>query len=88
MSRLGHTTHKYYKETRGMKVSGGQDVKAGTVLTRQGHKWKPGKNVIGLNHLTAACDGEIYFTKVKSRYNRLVTVINVKPAAKAAANKN
>ena len=22
MSRLGHTTHKYYKETRGIKVSG------------------------------------------------------------------
>ena len=45
MSRLGHTTHKYYKETRGIKVSGGQEVKAGTVLTRQGHKWKPGINV-------------------------------------------
>ncbi len=68
-----------------MKVSGGQEVKAGTVLTRQGHRWKPGKNVIGLNHLTAACDGEIYFTKTKNKYNRLVTVINVKPAAKTTS---
>lgn len=92
MSRLGHTTHKYYKETRGMKVSGGQAVKSGTVLTRQGHRWKPGKNVIGLNHLTAGCDGEVYFTRTKNRYNRVVTVINIKPAAKPAAkssaNKN
>ena len=79
MSRLGHTTHKYYYETRGMKVSGGQQVKAGTVLTRQGHRWKPGQNVIGLNHLTAACDGEVFFTKTKNRYKKVVTYIHIKP---------
>jgi ribosomal protein L27 len=79
MSRLGHTTHKYYKETRGVKVSGGQNVKAGTVLTRQGHKWKPGHNVIGLNHLTAGCDGEVYFTKTKNRFKKVVTYIHIKP---------
>ena len=79
MTRLGHTTKKYYKETRGVKVSGGQQVTAGTVLTRQGHKWKPGQNVNGLNHLTAACDGEVFFTRGKSRYRKLVTYINVKP---------
>ena len=79
MSRLGKTTHKYYSETRGMKVSGGQKVKSGTMLTRDGHKWKPGKNVIGINHLTARCDGEVYFTKRKSSFSRIQTVINIRP---------
>ena len=59
MTKVGHTTKKFYKETRGMKVSGGQTVKAGTVLTREGHRWKPGQNVIGLMHLTAGCDVEV-----------------------------
>ena len=78
--RVGGITSKYYTETRGMKVSGGQTVKSGTVLTRQGAKWKPGLNVIGLSHLTAACAGEVYFTRKKNRYNRVVTCINIKPA--------
>ena len=62
-----------------MKVSGGQQVKSGTVLTRQGHKWKPGLNVLGMNHLTAGCDGEVYFTRKKSRYNKVMTLIHIKP---------
>lgn len=78
--RVGGLTSKYYKETRGVKVSGGQTVKSGTVLTRQGNKWKPGLNVIGQMHLTAGCDGEVYFTKKKNRYNSRVTVINVRSA--------
>lgn len=77
--RVGGLTHKFYKETRGVKVSGGQAVKSGTVLTRQGHRWKPGINVGGLMHLTAKCDGEVYFTRKKSSYNRLVTYINIRP---------
>ena len=76
--KVGGTTSKYYVETRGLKVSGGQSVKAGTVLTRQGHQWKPGVNVIGDIHLTAKCAGEIYFTKKKNRYNKMVTCINVR----------
>ena len=79
MSRLGHTTHKYYKETRGIKVSGGQRVKAGTMLTRQGHKWLRGLNVIGQTHLTAAIDGEVYFTRKKNSYNRVSTIVNIRP---------
>lgn len=62
-----------------MKVSGGQSVKAGTILTRQGHKWKPGENVNGLNHLTAGCDGEVFFTKTKNRFRKVVTYIHIKP---------
>ncbi len=80
--RVGGLTSKYYIETRGIKVSGGQDVKSGTVLTRQGHKWQPGLNVNGLTHLTAACAGEVYFTRKKSRYNRVITCINIKASSK------
>ena len=64
-----------------MKVSGGQFVKAGTTLTREGHRWKPGHNVVGLNHLSAICDGEVYFTRKKGNYKRAVTVIHIKPVA-------
>ncbi|OGX34431.1 MAG: hypothetical protein A3C36_03305 [Omnitrophica WOR_2 bacterium RIFCSPHIGHO2_02_FULL_52_10] len=74
---------KFYRETRGVKVSGGQQIKSGTMLTRRGDKWKPGLNVTGRMHLTAVCDGEVYFTKKRGGYNQSVTVINVRPSAKA-----
>lgn len=80
MAKVGGLTSKYYKETKGMKVSGGQRVKAGTMLTRQGHRWQPGLNVSGRMHLVAACDGEIYFTKAKNSFKKIITKINVKPA--------
>ncbi|MFT5170213.1 MAG: ribosomal protein L27 [Lysobacterales bacterium] len=78
MTKVGGLTTKYYKETGGVKVSGGQTVTAGTLLTRQGDKWKPGINVIGAASLTAGVSGEIYFTKKKNKYKKIVTVINVK----------
>ena len=80
--RVGGITSKYYKETRGIKVSGGQLVKAGTLLTRQGDKWQPGINVIGRTHLTAACDGQVYFRKKKGNYTRVVTFVNIRPVEK------
>ena len=79
--RVGGTTSKYYVETRGVKASGGQVVKSGTILTRQGDKWKAGLNVIGRTSLTAAIDGEVFFTKKKNTYNKLITLINIKPSA-------
>ena len=79
--RVGGTTAKFYRETRGLKVSGGQKVTAGTILTREGNQWKPGLNVIGRSHLTAACDGEVYFTKKKGSYKQVVTLVNVRPVA-------
>ena len=79
MVRVGGLTSKYYKETRGVKVSGGQFVKAGTVLTREGHRWKPGLNVNGKMHLTAGCDGEVFFRKKKGSYKKAVTFINIRP---------
>ena len=80
MVRVGGLTKKYYKETKGVKVSGGQIVTCGTMLTRNGDRWKPGVNVTGRMHLTAACDGEVYFTKKKGNYRRVVTYINIRPA--------
>ncbi len=82
MVRVGGLTKKYYKETKGVKVSGGQIVKCGTMLTRDGDRWKPGINVTGRMHLTAACDGEVYFTKKKGNYRRVVTYINICPIKK------
>ena len=79
MTRVGGLTRKYYKETKGLKTSGGQKVKAGTILTRQGFRWKPGINVIGEANLTASCDGEVYFTKKKGKYKKEVTYINIRP---------
>ena len=83
MTKVGGLTSKYYKETKGIKVAGGEKVKSGTVLTRQGDRWKAGINVTGKTHLTASCGGEIYFTKKKNTYNRLVTIINVKADSKS-----
>ena len=80
MVRVGGLTKKYYKETRGVKVSGGQKVKCGTLLTRKGDRWKPGLNVTGRMHLSAVCDGEVYFTRKKGSYKKAVTYINIKKA--------
>ena len=78
--RVGGISSKYYAETAGVKVSGGQKVKSGTVLTRQGNQWKCGLNVIGRTSLTAACDGEVYFTRKKNSSKKVITLINIKPS--------
>ena len=82
MSRVGGKTTKFYRETRGLKTTGGQVVKAGTILTRQGHRWKPGRNVVGQMSLTAGCDGEVYFTKKKGHYKKAVTYVHIRPVEK------
>jgi ribosomal protein L27 len=76
--RVGGISSKYYCETAGIKVSGGQKVKSGTILTRQGDQWKRGLNVIGRSSLTAACDGVVYFTRRKNGSNKVITLINIK----------
>ncbi len=79
--RVGGKSHIMYAETCGVKVSGGQSVKSGTILTRQGDKWKPGVNVNGRMHITAACAGTVYFTKKRIRKTGKVdTFINIRPA--------
>lgn len=90
MSKRGKTTHKYYKETKGLKASGGQIVKAGTILTRESDKWKAGKNVGGQGTLYALCEGKVYFAKKRGTYktNKAYTVINVDPVVKKAKKKD
>jgi ribosomal protein L27 len=84
MARVGGLTSKFYRETKGMKVSGGQFVKSGTMLTREGSKWKPGLNVTGDMHLTALCEGQVYFSRKKGKYRKEVTFINIKPGERKA----
>ena len=76
--RVGGISSKFYVETAGIKVSGGQKVKSGTVLTREGNRWKAGINVNGRASLTAAIDGEVYFTRKKNTAKKVITVINIK----------
>ncbi|MEW6008529.1 MAG: 50S ribosomal protein L27 [Candidatus Omnitrophota bacterium] len=80
MARRGGLSHIHYREKRGLKVSAGEHVKAGSILTRQADKWKPGINVRGQGTLYALIDGEVYFTHRKSRYKtkKSETVINIK----------
>ena len=87
MARKGGLTHKFYRETAGIKVSGGQFVTSGTMLTRQGDRWKPGINVLGRMHLTAACDGEVYFSKKRGNYRKAVTLIHIRPVVKKVSSK-
>ncbi|MFH0753029.1 MAG: 50S ribosomal protein L27 [Candidatus Omnitrophota bacterium] len=77
--RVGGLSHKIYAETLGIKVTGGQKVKEGTVLTREGDQWKPGINVRGRMHLSAACAGVIYFTQKRTRDGKRSTYVNVRP---------
>ena len=81
MSRKGGLSHKFYKETAGIKVTGGQVVKCGAVLTRQGDRWQPGLNVLGRTLLTAGCNGEVYFTRKRGHFKRAVTFVNIRPKA-------
>ena len=87
MSKVGGLTSKFYRETRGLKVSGGQVVKAGTVLTRQGDRWKPGLNVSGRMHLMALCEGEVYFTQKRGTHKKAVTYVHVRPVEKNVKRK-
>jgi ribosomal protein L27 len=77
--RVGGISSKFYVETAGIKVSGGQKVKAGTVLTREGNRWKAGLNVNGRSSLTAGIEGEVYFTRKKNPSKKVITIINIKP---------
>jgi ribosomal protein L27 len=88
MARVGGLTSRFYRETKGIKVTGGQRIRAGTLLTREGGRWKPGANVTGRMHLSALCDGEVYFTKKKGKYrNRVVTYVNIRPIEKKVKKK-
>ncbi|MFC1704630.1 50S ribosomal protein L27 [Candidatus Omnitrophota bacterium] len=88
MAQRGGTSAIHYKETKGLKKSGGQFVKKGAILTREGDKWKAGINVRGKSTLCALCDGEVYFTNRRGTYRtrkstKVINIKAVKPKLKA-----
>jgi len=84
MARRGGLSHIHYREKKGLKVAAGQFVKKGTILTREGDKWKVGINTNGKSTVYALCDGIIYFKKRKGSYHKkkTFTTINIKEIAK------
>ena len=61
----------------GVKIYGGQSVKAGNIIVRQrGTVHKPGKNVgIGKDHtLFAKCDGKVSFVKKGKNLRQFVNI--------------
>lgn len=81
-SRNGRDSHS---KRLGVKLFGGQVVKAGNILVRQrGTKHNPGLNVgIGRDHtLFALIDGEVEFSRRKDNK----TYVSVKPAAEPQVN--
>ena len=68
----------------GLKIFGGESVRAGNIIARQrGTKWHPGRNVgLGKDHtLFALIDGKVEFrTKAKGRI-----YVSVLPMIEAAA---
>ena len=65
------------KKDKAVKVSSGQSVTTGTILSRGISVYKAGVNVKGLGTLYALCDGKVYFTKKKTSHGRVRTYINV-----------
>ena len=67
-SRNGRDSNPQF---RGIKLYGGQSVRAGGIIVRQcGTKWKPGKNVgLGRDYtIYALCDGVVEFKKTDRTY--------------------
>jgi len=67
------------KKDKALKVSGGQLVKAGEILSRGFSTYKAGANVKGLDTLYALCPGKIYFSTRKTSHGKVRTFINVLP---------
>ena len=82
MSKKGGISHINYKETKGLKISAGEIVKAGTILTREGGKWKAGINTAGINTIYALRRGKVYFTRRKPapRAKKVYSFINIEEA--------
>jgi ribosomal protein L27 len=68
------------KKDKAIKISNGQLVKTGEILTRGIATYKAGINVRGLNTLYALCPGRIYFSKKKTSHGKVRTFINIAPA--------
>ena len=54
------------KKDASLKVSGGQQVKAGQILSRDTRHYKAGVNTIAGKDIVAACSGKVYFSRKKT----------------------
>lgn len=71
------------KKDKSIKVSNGQLVKTGQILSRGLSAYKAGVNVKGQAALYALCPGKVYFTKKKTSHGKGRTFINIAPAGEA-----
>ncbi|MBI4972585.1 MAG: 50S ribosomal protein L27 [Candidatus Omnitrophica bacterium] len=67
------------RKDQGVKVSEGQMVKTGQILSREYVAYKPGRNVGGLTTLFALCNGKIHFSKKKTPHGKVRTFLNILP---------
>ena len=65
------------KKGKGLKISGGQQVRTGQILAKGLSQYKAGTNVKGQGNLIALATGQVYFTKKKTPHGRFRTFINV-----------
>jgi len=70
------------KKDKMIKVSDGQLVKTGQILSRGINTYRAGNNVKGIATLQALCDGKVYFSKKKTPHGRPRTFINIMPQKK------
>jgi len=70
------------KKDKAVKVSGGQMVETGKILSRGLSTYKAGMNVKGIATLQALCPGKVYFTRKKTSHGKFRTFINIQPVAK------
>lgn len=73
------------KKDKALKVSGGERVLTGEILSRGLSTYKAGINVKGIATLHALCPGEIYFTRKKTSHGKARTFLNVRPQVKKPA---
>jgi ribosomal protein L27 len=69
------------KKDKSVKVSGGQAVKTGQILARGVTNYKAGRNVKGIGTIQALCEGNVLFSRKKTRLGKAMTFINVVPKA-------
>lgn len=67
------------KKDKAIKVSCGQFVNTGQILSRGIMTYKPGCNVAGLDTLYALCSGRVSFSKKKTSHGRPRTFIHIIP---------
>jgi len=65
------------KKDKALKVSNGQTVKTGQILSKGIDTYKAGHNTKGLDTLFALCPGEVYFTRKKTSHGKVRTFINI-----------